>query len=458
MSNFEFTFGSPSQSDAAQSTTNRLRILVLADYRGDNDTRPPLDQRQPRRVNIDNFADRMKRWSPRMSITIEDDSFVMGCTKLEDFEPDALFTTLPPFDALRQSRADIADGKLPDSATSTQEPALTDSTDNTKEDVGDTLSRLLGDDTSTGPKKKSGGLLDSFIANVVADEITPSGSDKAGHLAACDAAIAEIMRRVLHHPKVQRSEASWRGLYALINALEDEELVSVYAMDVNATELQADLLDGDRQNSTLVTRLVEEGKGTFGGEAWDIIVADLMTSPDQAELVAALGAVAKAAGGRLLTDADVTTLDDETPASWQALRSSTAARTVCLTTPRVLLRAPWGRQSEEPDTFGFEECVAEPATEELLWGSGALLVATCLAQQFESGNRSGNLSDQPAAQDRPMFVFEKDGSRHLQPVAEKLLSDNQAEALRAKWGVMPLRPERNGNRLLFPALQHLAAH
>ncbi len=460
MSEFEFSFGSAKQGTPARRRKGVMRILVMANYCGAQNRSAALNERKPLRVDIDSFSTVMKRFAPTAAVQHGDTNERIRGHSLEDFEPDALFTRLECFDALRQSRKDIKAGKVSDEFAPQQTPnngsESKEKPDSDDESIGDTVSRLLGDTTATTKAKPKSGLLDSFIAKLSEDDAAPDSSGSQSHLDACDAAISEVMRAVLHDDSLKSVEAIWRGLYDLINSIESDEAVEVFILDVSRDEIAQDLLTGDRQNSALVTTLVEQGVGSFGGQAWDYLVGDYHFTPNDAELIAGLGAVAQAAGGTWLTDINIDSLDQDAEATWTALRNSPSASSIVLTTPRVLMRPPYGKQFDAPDLFGFEECQSEPDNTELVWGSSALLVATCLAQQAEAGVARGNLSDQSIAQNRPMFSFDKDGTKALQAVAETFLSDSQAEQLREQWGVMPIRAERNGNRLLFPALQSLA--
>jgi type VI secretion system protein ImpC len=95
------------------------------------------------------------------------------------------------------------------------------------------------------------------------------------------------------------------------------------------------------------------------------------------QLLAALGAIGAQVGGPFLAEADAAILgcqslvetpddrrwdrvNDASAERWRALRQSQAARWLGLALPRVLLRVPYGRDSESVDQFPFEEMPASP--------------------------------------------------------------------------------------------------
>ena len=457
MSDFEFSYSKPSQATAVRRNKDKLRVLVLGNFCGSQKSIQPLEARTPLSIDIDNFEQVLSKMAPVAEIACENQLESIQVTSLADFSPDALLTNTPSLSELRTQRASIKAGNVPTDIQASSQAKTKDNPEPSGESTDDTVNRLLGGKTDTGKVKPAGGLLDNFIKQVVsADQVAPSANVDA-HLSGCDSAISARMREVLHAPALAHMEASWRGLCELIHTVEDDEQVDVAVLHATAEELTNDLCRGDNELSALVTTLVEEAAGTFGGQGWDWLVVSDPLSIQDANLVAALGALSKAAGGKLLANMPASEFAHEPPNGWHAFRAFDAADAIHLITPLVLVRPPYGSQHDAPDTFEFEECTAAPAAEDLVWGSSALVVASCLVQAHQGNGGRGNLSDQTAAQFRPQFTFDKDGVKTMQPVAEQLFSDSQAEALRAQWGVMPIRAELNGNRLLFVAPQSLHA-
>ncbi|MFK8017523.1 MAG: type VI secretion system contractile sheath large subunit [Gammaproteobacteria bacterium] len=430
MSDFDFRFSKTGQPSPPRRTQATMRMLILCDARGSNPDRPALAQRRMRTLDVDAFESLLAHYSPSCEIS---DTSRLTVTDLEQFSPDALFQSLPNFAALPQTLID--DGPEPQDS-------------NTRDAEDDTLQRLLGRPAQTDkPAARASGLLDQFIKKVVEDESPARNSTSAS--APDTDVLAERMRNVLHHPALQRIEATWRGLHELARGVETGDGLTINMLDVTTTELDADIRQADQ--SVLADRLLSNTD-----DGWDLIVLESTLEPGDATLIAGLGTLAHAAGGKLLCGITTPAPDDQPAALWQALRDSAVSDRIVVTAPRVLMRAPYGKQFEPPERITFEECAAVPQPEQLLWGSAALLLATCVAQSFEAGEPAANLSDQPAANDRPQFVFERDGERAAQPVTEHLLSDSQAEHLTSLWGILPLRAARHGNRLHVAALESLA--
>nr|WP_305908990.1 type VI secretion system contractile sheath large subunit [Methylomarinum sp. Ch1-1]MDP4521859.1 type VI secretion system contractile sheath large subunit [Methylomarinum sp. Ch1-1] len=100
------------------------------------------------------------------------------------------------------------------------------------------------------------------------------------------------------------------------------------------------------------------------------------------------------------------------------------AKDVLLSCPRYLLRLPYGDKREPLDTFSFEECPNLPQTHELLWGNPAFLCARVLIRNQLKQEEARFYFD-----DIPAFSFEQDGEPRLQPGTERVLTENQINAL-----------------------------
>src|SRR5215471_396174 len=78
-----------------------MRLLVLGDFSGKPAAaRTPLASRSPRRVDIDNVDDVMRRVEPRVAVASGDIAF----EQIDDFHPDRLYARLDEFKALRDTR------------------------------------------------------------------------------------------------------------------------------------------------------------------------------------------------------------------------------------------------------------------------------------------------------------------------------------------------------------------
>src|SRR5262249_51587110 len=184
--------------------------------------------------------------------------------------------------------------------------------------------------------------------------VPDTSAQTAAYLAAVDSAIAEQMRAVLHAPSFQSLEALWRGVRWLIANLELDEHLQLHLLDITRDELIADIVaaKGKLAETDLYHAIVDRSR-VPGDTGWTALVAALRFGPSNTDigLLAALGLIASNAGGPLLADADPALGgdDEKALAAWMALRSSQAAPWIGLALPRVLLRLPFGRNTDPID-------------------------------------------------------------------------------------------------------------
>ncbi len=60
-------------------------------------------------------------------------------------------------------------------------------------------------------------------------------------IATLDELINEQLKAILHHPALNKLEASWRGLDLLINACEDSKKIKIRVLDINWREITRDI-------------------------------------------------------------------------------------------------------------------------------------------------------------------------------------------------------------------------
>ena len=413
-----------------------MRLLVLGDFRGNAAAeRPPLGSRPTLRVDIDNFNDVMRRLSPRLSGPAGD----IGFEQIDDFHPDRLYARLEQFQTLRQARAN------PSSSTN------------------DLLGRLLGKPSeSSSPRAAPASEIDALIRNVVAPYIVKDTSaQEKSHVAVVDAAIAELMRALLHHPAFQSLEAAWRGVQWLISNLELDENLQLHLFDVTREELFADIIaaQGKLAQTGLYRVLVDRWRNVPGTHGWSALVGLIHIGPSDADigLLAALGLIASQAGGPVLAGADGALVTDDASAlaRWQVLRQSQAAPWIGLAAPRVLLRLPYGKSTDPIEAFAFEEFVEEPQHEEFLWGNAALAVALLLGRGFSARGWDMEPGDEREIGDLPAYTFMRDGEQEMQACAERFLTESQIQTLLTA-GLIPIASRRDRNAVVAIRFQSIS--
>lgn len=467
---FGFTFGKPAGAHRVEDD-DPFRILVLADLGGAR----PYAERKPLRIDIDDFDAVFARIAPRLNLDIDGAALAIEFGSLDDFHPDRLFARLAPFVALRQVRAELADpAQFPRAAAAlgtSPAPAADRAAD------ADDIERLLGRRPAAAPAPVVAGVdVAGWIRSIVAPHVVPDiAGEQARLLAAVDAAIAEQMRRVLHHPAFQALEANWRGIDRLVRELELDASLQLHLLDATHDELALDIAShaADLAQSRLHQHLCGPQTEAPDAQRWALLVSDLAVGADldALRLLAALGAMAGRAGAPLLAAARPSLLgcariadlvephawqqiDADVSAFWAALRASPVAPWIGLAAPRILARLPYGADSDPVATFAFEEM--EPrAHESYLWGSPAYALTLLAGQAFMQSGWDMELGAGLDIADLPSHTYREDGEARQQPCAEVALGESAGEALLAR-GPMAVLSYRNRNAARLLRWQSIA--
>lgn len=502
---FDFTFSKPRlDSAASRRNLNAMRILLMGDFSGRNsrglhEIGGKLTNRQIFPVDVENFTATMSRIAPQLNLAMgetSESSLTIDFAQLNDFHPDQLYSHLELFQDLRTLRVRLTDSRtFPQAKVELQRVAqprrveqpvgvsARNEHDFEEKETDDALlDRLLGKQHDGAPpsgssQTKTQAIIRQLIKDIVAPHIVPEAEPfQAEYVAAIDEAISKKMQDVLHHPEFQALEALWRSIHALVTGLETDEQLRLYLLDITKDELREDiqLTEGPLEQSQLYKLLVEKGAGSLGGETWSILVGDytFTTHVEDLSLLASLGAIASQAGGPFLAAANASLLgchsvvntpdpkawryeDQEAERNWMVLRQSSVAPWIGLAHPRVLLRLPYGKNSDAPDNFEFEELGVDHEHDAFLWGNPAFTCALLLALAYQDHGWSmtpGNILDVP---NLPAFTFKEDGEMKLMPCAEVFLTERAAETMLDR-GVMPLVSYRNRNAARLMRFQSIA--
>jgi type VI secretion system ImpC/EvpB family protein len=228
-------------------------------------------------------------------------------------------------------------------------------------------------------------------------------------IATLDALISAQLDAVLHTPRVQRLEASWRGLDWLARSIPPERTIKLRLLVLSWRELVRDLERAPEfDQSQLFRKIYEDEFGTAGGEPFGLLVVDHALRPapapghptDDLAALRLLAAVAAAAFAPLLLAADASlfgldafaevrpdldlaaALRDrmrERPAL-AALRAQEESRFLGLVLPRALARPPYEDDGARADGFRYREHARDAAAR--VWMSAAYPFAAVAARAF----------------------------------------------------------------------------
>ena len=410
-----------------------FRVLRAGDFSGRSarslsETGSALGERRVIRVDLDSLDATIARLEPQVRLR---DGDVLRLRELDDFLPDALFSRIGRFGALRDAaRADAAR-------------------------------------RSAQSRAASSGLLDRILSGEAQEEAPADGGGPDGP--------TELMRSILRSVAFRTLEANWRGVDFLLRRLDADGPLAIHLVDLSPEELRDDLLGGDDLAKCGLHRiLVEKTVGTPGGRPWAafVVLGSFGPSRSDAEALGRLARIAAQAGTAVLAGAEPGLVgcaslaatpdpDDwdapsgEGAEAWAALRSLPEARHVGLALPRLLLRLPYGKETSPVDAFDFEELSTPPEHEEYLWGSPSLATTLLLGEAFLEDGWSLRPGSSQEISGLPFALVEEGGEKHAVPCAETLFTVRAMQAVTAK-GLMPLLTMKGTDTVRLAAFQSIS--
>lgn len=322
--------------------------------------------------------------------------------------------------------------------------------------------KMAKDDAS---RQRGRDLIKEFVAQILQGAIGISPDTEAminARIAQIDALLSNQLNEVMHAPEYQKLEASWRGLRYLLDKSETSDKLKIRVLNASKRELQRDL---DRapefDQSALFKKVYEEEYGVFGGAPFAALVGDYEFGkhPQDMELLGKISNVAAAAHAPFLTAAspdllslenftqlgqprDLSKIFDTTEyVKWKSFRQSEDSRYVGLALPHILMRLPYGRDTNPVEAFGYEERVDGSDHSKYLWGNAAYALATRLTNAFAQfgwcaairGVEGGGL-----VEGLPSHTFRTDeGDVALKCPTEIAITDRREKEL-ADQGLVPL--------------------
>lgn len=245
------------------------------------------------------------------------------------------------------------------------------------------------------------------LATQILDEGMAIESDTVAminhRIAQIDALISDQLNEVLHHPDMQKLEASWRGLHQFVMNTETSTRLKLRLLNVSRKELQDDLEKAvEFDQSTLFKKLYEDEYGTFGGNPYSVLVGDFEFGrhPQDVALLEKISQVAAAAHAPFIASAsprlfdmgsfaelnvprDLAKIFESTELiKWRAFRESDDSRYVSLVLPHVLQRLPYGPDTVPVEGVNFVEDVNGLDASKYLWGNAAWVLANRITEAF----------------------------------------------------------------------------
>jgi type VI secretion system protein ImpC len=446
---YAVSFGRISKASRVQPGP-AFRLALLGDFSGRAGAAAPetgakLASRKPRRVDVDNLETLIEQMNVSIAVPVGDEGEVVSVPikSMDDFHPDQLVENVPFLEELLRLRKNLQSKSGFDRAAKevlswSGETALPPPE---RGSAGGTIAtdRKLSDFARlTGRAATVEADSDELIRRLVGPFIVPARDQRQDALVArVDEALSAAMRRVLHHPNFQTVEAVWRGLEFLVRRIETSTKLQIVVYDITAEELAADLAASDKLDESGLYSLLVEQPAMDANQGALSVIAGLYQwelTPPHADLLGRVAQVAAAAGapfvGGVGPDYLMTPVKDWHPMvkqAWDSLRALPASAYLGLTTPRFLLRIPYGKRTDPIDAFVFEEFTRQAGLSGMLWGHPALLTANLLAETWLRDSKAMKIGSIATVDDIPVYVYhDTDGEQIALPCAERMYNERQA--------------------------------
>lgn len=310
-------------------------------------------------------------------------------------------------------------------------------------------------------------------------------------LAEIDRRVARQLNAVIHNSRFKKLESAWCGVRYLVNqtpippAGQHPGLapVRILMFQMSISELVHDLTDDlEVDRTALFQKLYTNHYGMPGGQPIGLLIGDYEFEPTNTscQVLAAVGQIAAAAFCPFIAGASPKfwrvdsfaelqyadliehgTIPERLAVAWNNLRLREESRFVGLTTPRILMRKPYGYQSydglitREKRLLRFQEECEAPDLSGMLWGVAAWAFAEVAIREFlqtrwfgemmavENINRQGSRSSSEflphgIVVSLPELCFQSDRAGLQPKQGADLVVDEIAEEIFIKQGFLAL--------------------
>lgn len=264
--------------------------------------------------------------------------------------------------------------------------------------------------------------IDEFIPPFIKRTATDISHALGRAIAELDDLIEEQLNEIIHHPALQKLEASWRGLWLLAEEADGAQNIKIKMLDISWAEVVKDITRAlEFDQSQLFQKIYNEEFGSPGGEPYGVIIGDYevchkVTVRHPHDDIAALEGMAQIAAAAFSPfiagiSSEFFGLDDFSELGqpinlnnifvqaeytrWRGLRDKPDSRFIGLTLPRILLRRPYSGNPTSYKGLHFHERVASKANQNYLWGNACYAFATVLIREYANVGWFGHIRGVP---------------------------------------------------------------
>jgi len=293
-----------------------------------------------------------------------------------------------------------------------------------------------------------------------------------------DHLIEDQMNEILHNPKFQQLEATWRGLEDLVQQTNFNANIGIDILDVAKEELEHDL---EKNASTIVSsalfsKVYTQEYDQYGGRPYGTMIGLYEFAATRAELtlLERMSWVAAASHCPFVASASYKFFDCESVeqleslksldgvlahpryGKWNELRDSETAAYIGLTLPRYVVRLPYNPITNPCEVLNFTEH-AHGDSSKYLWGNAAFLFARNLMKSFEQSGWCQSIRGPKGGghiKGLPVDTFTLRGQRMMQAPVEFSIPDYREYEF-ARNGFIPLVHRKNEAEATFFSTQSI---
>lgn len=287
------------------------------------------------------------------------------------------------------------------------------------------------------------------------------------------------INEVIHQPKFQQLEATWRDLFNLLENTNFNANIMIDVLDVSKKELAEDFQNNaiDFTNSAFFDKMYVKEYDQYGGKPYGAITGlyQFEHTPADLKWLKMMGKIANASHApfigsvspqffgcetieELAAVKDLEGLMDHPKyGAFNALRDSEEAAYLGLCLPSYILRLPWDPVTNPSGDFNFKEDTKGDDNTKYLWGNAAALFAQNLSKSFQSsgwcqylrGPKGGGM-----VQGLPVHTFNIRGEDEIKIPVEMTIPDYR-ELQFANCGFIPLIYRKGTGDACFFSAQSL---
>lgn len=471
-----------------------FHILLLGDWSG-RENRARLGESesisQPLEIDRDNFDEVLRKFDVRLDLDLDEDGqtiLSLRFTELDDFHPDKIFEQISIFSDLRDLRRRLSksetfekaanevrswfdtgdDENLSQNQTIPQEPVKTYSS---SADLLDNILSQPDQPTSSAltqiaePTELSlliGKVVKPFLINT--DE-----KEQSRLIAAVDEATSDLMRKILHHPHFKKLESAWRGLYFLIRAVETDSQLKIFLLDITKSELSLNLKSADNSQNFSIYKILENDENwavVCGNYSFQINVDDIASLIRLAKISNTVNApfisylkpetIDNIGFTGILDFSDLIFSKDSPEAKlWNTIRTISEADSIGLLIQRLLIRLPYGADTEPTEKFSFEEFAASAKHNDYLWTNPCFACALLLAHSYSLNRWKMGQSFYLDIEGLPTLIFDEAGASKIMSNSESVMTESLCEDI-LQSGLMPIISYRDSDKIRLARFQSIA--